>query len=60
MNKKLFIPVAAAIVLCATACNKPTPTPDPGPTPDPPTPSEITSNNAAPGGFVDGGAESWD
>lgn len=59
MNKKITLLIAAAIVLCATACNKPV-NPDPDPTPDPPTPSEITSNNAAPGGFVDGGAESWD
>lgn len=57
MNKKITLLIAAAIVLCATACNKPA---SPDPVPPGPTPSEITSNNAAPGGFVDGGAESWD
>lgn len=57
MNKKITLLIAAAIVLCATACNKPV---SPDPVPPGPTPSEITSNNAAPGGFVDGGAESWD
>lgn len=58
MYKKLSLIAAAAIVLCATACHKPAaddPTPPPGPTP-----TEINSNNAAPGGFVDNGGESWD
>lgn len=58
MNKKPLLIGVAAIVLCASACNKPNnddPTPPPGPTP-----TEINSNNAAPGGFIDNGSESWD
>lgn len=60
MKKTLLFTVAACAILCIASCSKPS-SDNPSPTPGPdPTTTEITSNNAAPGGFTDGGAEDWD
>ena len=59
MKKYLSILLAAVMVLSLASCGKkPNDDPKPGPGPNPG--NEITSNNAAPAGFVDDGPMVWD
>ena len=58
-KKSILILVAVLATVSLASCGKkPNDDPKPGPGPDPGT--EITSNNAAPTGFVDDGPMVWD
>lgn len=61
-KKSIFILVAVLAAFSLASCkgNTDEPTPGPGPGPDPGPESEISSNNAAPAGFVDDGPMDWD
>ena len=73
MKRKIIYLLAALATVCLVSCNKPEDPvnpvkpdpvdpvkPDPVDPDNPDTPTtEITLNNAAPGGFVDGGTQDW-
>jgi hypothetical protein len=56
-RKSMLFLIALLAALTLSACKE---KPEPGPGPDPETQTEITSNNAAPAGFVDDGPMDWD
>ena len=74
MKRRIFYILATLAAVCLMSCNKPDPVkpvepvgpdepvepvgPDEPDEPDVPT-TEITINNAAPGGFIDGGTQDW-
>jgi len=62
--KRLILTITAVLALLSlSACKgKTNPEPDPGSGPgtNPGSPSEVTSNNAAPAGFSDEGPMTWD
>ena len=61
MKRKVLFLTAVLCMLALGACKpKDNGGDQPGPGPDPGPESEITSNNAAPSGFVDDGPASWD
>lgn len=59
-RKSILVLLAVLTALAFASCRKKPDDPKPGPGPDPDPQSEITSNNAAPAGFVDDGPMDWD
>lgn len=56
MKRITILSLLALSLLALSSCHKPSNGDDPAPT----TASEITSENAAPGGFSDEGPSNWD